>query len=68
MRRAGGVEFVFDVADDFLDQILDSDNPVRARKFIEHYRQMHMLLAHVRQNIERMQRAIPAELWAQLDD
>ena len=49
---------VLDIADDFLDQILDRDQPVGAGEFIDHNRQVNPLGAHVGEHIER-----PARLW-----
>ena len=48
--------FVLDLADDFLDQILDRDEPVGARELVDHHRQMHALRAHVGEHVERVAR------------
>lgn len=52
----GFIMLVLDLADDFLDQILDGDEPVGAGKFIQHHRQMHSPRAHIGQHIQRAAR------------
>ena len=47
---------VLDVADDLLDQILERDEALGARIFVEHDRQVDMLLPHIGKQIERATR------------
>jgi hypothetical protein len=44
---------VFDVADDFLDQIFDRDEPVGAAIFVDHERQMNAGRLHFHEQVDR---------------
>ena len=48
--------FVLDVADDFLDQILDGDDAVGAGIFVDHHRKVRAACAHVGQHVKRAAR------------
>ena len=48
--------FILDLANDFLDQILDGDDPVHPRIFIQHHRQMNSPGSHVGQHVQRTAR------------
>ncbi len=54
LRRV--VMLVLDIADDLLDQVLERDEALGARIFVEHDRQMDVLLPHVGEQIERAAR------------
>jgi hypothetical protein len=43
---------VRDVADDRLDQVLDRQQAIDAAVFVDHQRQVHALLAHLKQQVE----------------
>ena len=51
-----GVVLVGNVADDHLDQILDGDDPVGARIFVDHDGKMRAAGAHIGKHIERTAR------------
>ena len=50
------VMFVGDLAEDFLDQILDRDQPLGTRIFVEHDGKVHLLAAHFLQQFEHTHR------------
>ena len=47
---------ILDLADDFLDQVLDRDDPVGARIFVDHDGQVRAAAAHIGQHVERAAR------------
>ena len=59
------VMLVFDIADDFLDQILDGYQPIGAAIFIDDDRHMRLAGAHPRQQIDDAHRSGDIEHRAQ---
>ena len=55
---------VLNIADNFLDQILDCDQSVRPGIFVKHNRQMGPRTAHIRQQIEHTHRLRNIERFA----
>ena len=64
-RRLGVVVLVLDLADDFLDQILDRDQPVDAAELVDDHRDMGARLAHLHEQIEDRQRRRDEQQLAQ---
>src|SRR5690625_883002 len=54
LRSLDDVMFVFDLADDLLQQVLDRDEAVDATELIHHQSQMTALQTHLEQEVEHL--------------